>query len=71
MATTHRIRANTLVMASDFLNPVSRNLDQSVTVTNFVLEDNGGKPVLEFEIRVKKIGTVPVPRNTKPGAALG
>lgn len=59
------------VWASDFLKPVSANLDQRVTVTKFLLQDRNGAALLEFEVSVKKIGDMPVPRNTKPGAALG
>lgn len=65
------IRLQSPVFATELLRPISENLDRHVTVTAFELLDRAGNAALSFEVRVKKIGTVPVPRNTKPGAALG
>lgn len=62
---TTRIRSNTLVFATDLLKTVHKNLGHGQLVTPFRWEDKDGETVLEFEIRVTKVGSAPVPRNRK------
>lgn len=59
------IRSNTLVFATELLKPVHENLGRGQLVTSFRWEGKDGETVLEFEIRVTKVGSAPVPRNRK------
>ncbi len=59
------LQAHGLTSIADVLKPVNINLGRGITVTPFVWQDVEGRVLMEFEVRVTRIGNVRVPRTAK------
>lgn len=67
MSASARIRANSYLLAYDYILQMFKNAEKGVTVTPYVLEgDTPEQESIEFEMRVTKIGKTRVSATRTP-----
>ena len=68
MSSVKRIRANSYLLAQEYIVQMFKSAELGVSVTPYVLEGDGtpGKEHIEFEMRITKIGNSRISASRTP-----